>query len=755
MFRTIKSTVIGCMIAVAVLIIGTFVAAEWGAARISESERVTMATSKEIAGPRLDLVVAIKRIQINVIQVQQWLTDISATRGLDGLNDGFDVAAEQAAEFAANIDLAKALASELNLAKELDALKALEGDFPAYYAAGQKMAEQYVAGGPEAGNPMMAAFDGAAEQLNGRLDALLVIGAAELEQVRALLNTRAEATANSISTMKLLILVLCVSALAVVAVMNVMLLRSVVRPLGEATEIMEALVDGRTDSTVVVHGHLAEIRKLARGLDVFRKAAEVSVAATGSIENNRTPSLVLRTDGKPIVANQAFEDLWSARADAVRGLCAGAGPIRDRDFTPLLNALETARAGGSVVQKQGGRSVVELKLDGAILEVGIAPLTRNGGVIGHALEIEDATKVRVLETDFLDVIDSVGHGSFDKRVATLDDMGFTSTAAHGFNGLMESVSLFMGELGRAVDALAAGDLTARMEGAFEGHFERASQEFNRSVGHLQGVIRDVGLEVESFRAEAEPISSGARALAGRTESQAAAIEQTSAAMTELTDALKTNSTHAGSAVTLGAEALGHAERGGEIVHDTIEAMALIEASSGGIQDIVNVIDSIAFQTNLLALNAAVEAARAGDAGKGFAVVASEVRQLAQNSSNAANEIRALIGKSSGQVADGVRLAKGTGETLGTLVTSARAVADRVAEISRGIESQSSGLLEISSAVREMDNMTQQNAEMADRSALSATRLLERAEHIAQLVGQFQLGPQHGAATARPAQTRAA
>jgi methyl-accepting chemotaxis protein len=408
-----------------------------------------------------------------------------------------------------------------------------------------------------------------------------------------------------------------------------------------------------------------------------------------------------------------------------------------------------ARAKGAVLQKQGGRTVVELKLDGVILEVAVAPLERNGRTVGQALEIEDATRVRALEDEFLSVIESVGHGSFEQRVRTLDDMGFTSTAAHGFNDLMGSVSSFMSELGRAVSALADGDLTARMDGAFEGHFARASDEFNRSVGHLQDVIRNVGQEVESFRAEAEPISTGARALAARTESQAAAIEQTSAAMTELTEALKLSSTHAGSAVSLGADAVSQAELGGEIVHETIEAMTLIEASSGGIQDIVNVIDSIAFQTNLLALNAAVEAARAGDAGKGFAVVASEVRQLAQNSSNAANEIRALIGKSSGQVADGVRLAKGTGETLGTLVTSARAVADRVSEISRGIESQSSGLLEISSAVREMDNMTQQNAEMADRSALSASKLLERAEHISQLVGRFRIEQQQGAATQSP------
>ncbi|MFT6886536.1 MAG: methyl-accepting chemotaxis protein [Paracoccaceae bacterium] len=290
-----------------------------------------------------------------------------------------------------------------------------------------------------------------------------------------------------------------------------------------------------------------------------------------------------------------------------------------------------------------------MKLEGVIFKIGVATLQKSGWAIGLALEVEDVTRMRALEGELVGVIASVSQGVFDKQVLSLDDMGFSSTAAHGFN--------------------------ARMEGAFEGHFSRASDQVNQSVEHPQSVIRDVRPEIKSLRAEAEPISSGARALAGRTDSQAAAIEQTSAAMTEPTGTLKLSATHAGSAVSLGADAVSQAERGSEIVH---EAMALIEASSGGLQGIVNMIDEIAFQTNPRALNAAVEAARAGDAGKGFAVVASEMRQRAQSSSTAANAIRALIGKSFGQVADGVRLAKGTGETLVTRVTSACAVAQRAA-----------------------------------------------------------------------------
>jgi methyl-accepting chemotaxis protein len=161
--------------AVAVLIIGTFIAAQWRTSKISESELATRNTAQEIAGARIDLVTVAKDIQINVIQVQQWLTDISATRALDGLNDGFDVAAEQAPAFAVTIKRAEGLAAKLNLTEMFVALKALKADFPVYYAAGKKMATGCVDDGPEMGNPMMAGFDGAAVRLNGRLDALLFI----------------------------------------------------------------------------------------------------------------------------------------------------------------------------------------------------------------------------------------------------------------------------------------------------------------------------------------------------------------------------------------------------------------------------------------------------------------------------------------------------------------------------------------------------------------------------------------------------
>jgi methyl-accepting chemotaxis protein len=187
------------------------------------------------------------------------------------------------------------------------------------------------------------------------------------------------------------------------------------------------------------------------------------------------------------------------------------------------------------------------------------------------------------------------------------------------------------------------------------------------------------------------------------------------------------------------EAMGVAEKGGSIVSNAVDAMNRIEAASRKIFDITGVIDEIAFQTNLLALNAAVEAARAGDAGKGFAVVASEVRTLAQRSGDAAKDITALIHESGAEVQQGVELVRSAGEVLSRIVEASRKVASTVADISAASGEQANGIDEMSQTVAHMDEMTQQNAALAEESAASATSLSDQINRLNQLVASFQTG----------------
>jgi methyl-accepting chemotaxis protein len=167
----------------------------------------------------------------------------------------------------------------------------------------------------------------------------------------------------------------------------------------------------------------------------------------------------------------------------------------------------------------------------------------------------------------------------------------------------------------------------------------------------------------------------------------------------------------------------------------------INHSSKKINDIIGVIDGIAFQTNILALNAAVEAARAGEQGRGFAVVAGEVRNLAQRSAQAAKEIKGLIGASVERVEAGSRLVADAGQTMSEIVGSVQRVSDIIGEITAAAGEQSDGIAQVNTAVSQLDQMTQQNAALVEQSAAAAQSLREQAARLAETVQVFQLGRQ--------------
>ena len=223
-------------------------------------------------------------------------------------------------------------------------------------------------------------------------------------------------------------------------------------------------------------------------------------------------------------------------------------------------------------------------------------------------------------------------------------------------------------------------------------------------------------------------------------------------MRELTDTVQQNADNARQANQLAAKASEVAVRGGSVVSHVIDTMGSITASSKKIVDIIGVIDGIAFQTNILALNAAVEAARAGDAGRGFAVVASEVRSLAQRSSQAAKDIKALITNSSGQVQEGVALVNKAGASLTEIVESIKKVADIVSAIASASGEQSTGLEQVSSALAQMDDVTQQNSALVEQNAAAAKALEQQSQGMDQQVSFFRIDDAHTARDASPVVT---
>ncbi|PZR90504.1 MAG: methyl-accepting chemotaxis protein [Stutzerimonas stutzeri] len=294
-------------------------------------------------------------------------------------------------------------------------------------------------------------------------------------------------------------------------------------------------------------------------------------------------------------------------------------------------------------------------------------------------------------------------------------------------------------LAEGLTRLSQGDLSARVEEEVAADYVALKQDFNAAVSHLAQTIATIQATSFDVGNAAREINSGADDLSKRTEEQASSLEQTAATTEQLAASVKASAQASRQAVQLANEATDVAVNGGTVAGQAVEAMARIEQTSRKISDITSVIDEIAFQTNLLALNAAVEAARAGDAGKGFAVVASEVRTLAQRSADAAKDIKGLIGESGAEVEQGVGLVRAAGEALNRIVEASKKVSATVSDISAAAAEQANGIDEMSQTVAHMDEMTQQNAALAEESAASATSLSSQIGRLNQLVASFRTG----------------
>jgi methyl-accepting chemotaxis protein len=297
-----------------------------------------------------------------------------------------------------------------------------------------------------------------------------------------------------------------------------------------------------------------------------------------------------------------------------------------------------------------------------------------------------------------------------------------------------------------LSALSRGDLTSRIEEPFTGDYEQLRSDFNSAVDGLRGALGEVIESAVAIGAEVDSISGAATNMSQRTETQAATLEETVAALGQINESLKQATEGARQADRIVTDARTQAETSGTVVQNAVKAMDQIAASSDEISKIISVIDDIAFQTNLLALNAGVEAARAGDAGRGFAVVASEVRALAQRSSDAAREISTLIATSSSQVKNGVEHVGEAGEVLERIVASVAEIAQHVSGIASSAEYQATSVGEINSAMLQLDKVTQENAAMFEETTAASQALAGRANMLNDTMSRFKIGEE----AARPA-----
>ncbi len=331
-----------------------------------------------------------------------------------------------------------------------------------------------------------------------------------------------------------------------------------------------------------------------------------------------------------------------------------------------------------------------------------------------------------------------------------------------FSAEKEEQETAFAHLTAGIDRMAARDLTQLIPGPeasdYPERYDPVRKAFNGLICTQRDVLHTIQDAASRLNIRASEVVQSAEDLSQRTESQAATLEETAAAVEQITVSMHASADATSETTKIVHSTRDGAARGGEVVQSAIQKMQDIEDSSHQISQIINVIDDIAFQTNLLALNAGVEAARAGETGKGFAVVASEVRALAQRSADSANEIKSLINVSAGHVEGGVTLVNDTGEALTMIRGDIGRTVELTSEVANSAQQQSTGLGEINVGVSQLDQVTQQNAAMAEQVTAAALSMTEDVGRLNTLIGSFDIGrPTIGCAEAEamPESTSAA
>jgi methyl-accepting chemotaxis protein len=341
-------------------------------------------------------------------------------------------------------------------------------------------------------------------------------------------------------------------------------------------------------------------------------------------------------------------------------------------------------------------------------------------------------------------IDRISRGEIPPKI-TDNYNGDFNTIKQNLNTCITAINALVGDAGVLAEAAREGRVTVRADaGRHQGDFRKIIEGVNETLEMIVNPIVTIKTAAETINTAAKEIAQGNTDLSQRTEEQASSLEQTASSMEELASTVKQNAENAKQANQLAMTASSVAVKGGEVVQQVVGTMSAINDSAKKIEDIISVIDGIAFQTNILALNAAVEAARAGEQGRGFAVVAGEVRNLAQRSASAAKEIKGLITDSVDKTSEGTTLVENAGKTMEEIVSSVKRVADIIGEIAAASIEQSSGIDQVNSAVTQMDEVTQQNAALVEQAAAAAESLMEQAEEMNAAVGVFKLESSHSA-----------
>jgi methyl-accepting chemotaxis protein len=381
----------------------------------------------------------------------------------------------------------------------------------------------------------------------------------------------------------------------------------------------------------------------------------------------------------------------------------------------------------------------EIQIAGLTLRLTVVPIIRHGNNMGYLVEWLDRTQEAELEKQLSVVSNAALSGIVHHRIDVSHSSGIYRCFGEDINKLLDVLSRFSSVIAYAIGELAFSRLSAEMEGDFSGVYRSVQNSVNLAVRNLNEVLGQVQYVTKEVGTEVHQLNDGINHFSDQIQQQAAAIEQTASAMTDILSVVRRNTENVHHAQDLATGVYHRVEEGNVVMQQALDAMKQIHSSGNKISDIVVLIDSIAFQTNLLALNAAVEAARAGEHGRGFAVVASEVRALAGKSADAAKDIKNLIEDSVQRIEAGTQLADKSGDMLNSITASIEQVADKIEAIANASNEQSTGINQVHKSMADIDKVTQENAALVEETTAAAESLSSEANTLRNNMAFFNTG----------------
>ena len=493
--------------------------------------------------------------------------------------------------------------------------------------------------------------------------------------------------------------------------------------------------------------------QLAYNMESVRQKAIAATRIKIALDNVSTNMMIVDNDNTIIYVNpsiigmftQAEKELKSYSADFDAKGLLGLN-INNLNLVTIhqknRHSNNYQQSGHNIPHTAGVEQTQEIDINGRIFNIVSNPvIDESGKQIGYVTEWVDRTAEIGVEKEIEHVIQSAVEGDFSQRMALDGKNTFFTMLCGNMNRLLEISEVSLTDIVAVLSSLAKGDLTSQITADYSGAFGELKTSSNLTVTKLKEMILHIKISADTINTATKEIAIGNIDLAQRTEKQARSLEVTSSSMEELTITVKQNSEHSKQANHLAKETSVNALKGGEVVTQVVENMADIHTSSQEVMNIISVIDSIAFQTNILALNAAVEAARAGEQGRGFAVVATEVRNLAQRSAAAAKEVESLINSSVRKIEIGSKLATQAGESISSVVVSIQEVAQLIEEITQASVEQSVGIDQVTRAILEVDDVTQQNSALVEEGSAAASSLEEQVANLAIYVAAFDTGEQ--------------